>query len=370
MRILVVNWLDLENPQAGGAEIHLHEIFGRLSSWGHRVELLCSGWKGCAPRARLEGIDVSRVGHRHTFSLHARRAFRRRWSEGTFDVIVEDLNKVPLFTPRWSDVPVVLLVHHLFGLTAFQEANPIMALATWLLERPIPRVFRDVTTVAISESTQDDLVRRGLDRADIQVIPNGIEVDVYRPPEGRTRFDEPTLVFVGRIKRYKRIDLILRALVLLGERDLRPRFLVAGKGNHLEVLRRLTEKLHLTSQVEFLGFVTEERKRDLLQRSWAHVLTSAKEGWGISNLEAAAAGTPTVASDSPGLQESVLDGETGYLVPHGDVVALANRLAELIQNRGEISRMGARGLVFAEGYSWDASARAILSVLHEVRGGR
>ena len=151
LRILVVNWLDRENPQAGGAEIHLHQVFGRLSSWGHRVELLCSGWKGCASQARLDGISVSRVGHRHTFSLHAHRAFRRRWGKGTFDVIVEDLNKVPLFTPRWSDVPVLLLVHHLFGVTAFQETNPIMASATWLLERPIPRVFRDVTTVAISE---------------------------------------------------------------------------------------------------------------------------------------------------------------------------------------------------------------------------
>ena len=66
----------------------------------------------------------------------------------------------------------------------------------------------------------------------------------------------------------------------------------------------------------------------------------------------------------------MLDGETGYLVPHGDIVALANRMAELIQDPGEVSRMGARGMVFAERYSWDASARAILGVLQGVSGGR
>ncbi len=75
LRVLLVNWQDRENPQAGGAEIHLHEIFGRLAAAGHEVTLLCGGWPGCPPRVRLDGIDVHRVGTRHTFPLHARRYF-------------------------------------------------------------------------------------------------------------------------------------------------------------------------------------------------------------------------------------------------------------------------------------------------------
>ena len=77
MRILLVNWQDRENPQAGGAEIHLHEIFGRIAGAGHDVTLLCGGWPGCPPRARLDGIDVHRVGTRHTFPFLARGYFRR-----------------------------------------------------------------------------------------------------------------------------------------------------------------------------------------------------------------------------------------------------------------------------------------------------
>jgi hypothetical protein len=102
LRILLINWQDRENPQAGGAEIHLHEIFGRLAAAGHDVTLLCGGWPGCAPRATLDGIRVHRVGTRQTFALLARRAFRRAFRPDDFDVLVEDINKVPLFTRGWG----------------------------------------------------------------------------------------------------------------------------------------------------------------------------------------------------------------------------------------------------------------------------
>ncbi len=121
VRLLVVNWQDRENPQAGGAEIHLHEIFGRLAAHGHEVTLLCGGWPGCPPRATLDGIDVYRVGTRHTFPFLARRHFRAHLARPGFDLLVEDINKVPLYTPRWGGRRVVALVPHLFGGTAFQE---------------------------------------------------------------------------------------------------------------------------------------------------------------------------------------------------------------------------------------------------------
>lgn len=359
----MVNWQDRENPRGGGAETHLHEVFGRIASQGHAVTLLCSGWKGCEPRTELDGIEVHRVGTRYTFSLHARRYFRRHLKSRSFGVIVEDLNKVPLFTPRWSDVPVVLLVHHLFGSTAFQEANPALAAATWLLERPVPVVFRDTPVIAVSGSTRTDLVRRGLAPERITVVPNGVDLDAYAPVAGEPEFSEPTLVFVGRIKRYKRVDLMLDAVAALRDRGLNVRLVVAGRGDHLPELRRRRERLALDDRVEFLGFVSEDRKRELLRRAWVHVLTSPKEGWGLSNMEAAASATPTVASDSPGLRDSVVDGETGLLVPHGDVTALTDALQRILEDPRLRRRMGAAARSFAEGFSWDASAQRVLEVL-------
>lgn len=368
LRVLVVNWLDRENPQSGGAEAHLHEIFGRLARRGHDVAVLSSGWPGAPRRTRLDGMDVHRAGGRYSFSLAAPRYYRRHLKREDFDVVVEDLNKVPVFAPYWAGAPVALLVHHLFGATAYQEASLPLATATWLLERPVPWVFRRAPTVAVSESTREDLARRGMDPQRIAVVPNGIDLDKYAPDPTLEPFPEPTLLYLGRVKRYKRVDLIIRAVAVLRDAGVEARLLVAGAGDHAPKLRRLTAKLGLEDRVEFLGYVSEERKLELFRRSWVHVLTSPKEGWGIANMEAAACGTPTVASDSPGLRESVVAGKTGLLSPHGDVDALADRLTTLIREPSIRDEMGRRAREFAEGYSWDASADAMESFLARVVG--
>ncbi len=360
MKILVLNWLDRENPQSGGAEVHLHEIFRRLVEWGHSVTLLCSAWPGCEHRATLDGIDVHRVGSRYTLSFAAPVYFRRRLRSERFDVVVEDLNKVPFFSPFWGvGAPVALIVHHLFGATAFQEASFPVAAATWLLERPVPRVFRSVPTVAVSDSTAEDLVRRGLPRRGIEIIPNGVDLEVLSPLPPEEHFPEATLLFLGRLKRYKRVDLLLQAVAALVGRGTSCRLLVAGRGDDLPRLEALRESLGLTEHVDFLGFISEVEKRDLLRRSWVHLLTSANEGWGISNVEAAACGTPTVASDVPGLRDSVVDGQTGFLVPHGDVEMLSRRIEELLEDEEKRKRLGVAARSFAEGFGWDASARAM-----------
>lgn len=347
----------------------MHEIFGRLASRGHDVTALVSGWRGCEPRARLDGIDVRRAGGRYTFSLAAPLYYRRHLASGGFDVVIEDLNKIPVFARYWVDAPVVLLAHHLFGTTAFQAGPFPVAAATWLLERPVPYVFRSTPAVAVSESTRADLVVRGLDADFIEVIPNGIDLDLYTPhPEG-AEAARPTLLFLGRLKKYKRVDLVIEAVARLAAEGSEVELLVGGVGDQLGALRTLASQRGVAHRVSFLGFVTDEEKRRLLRDTWVHVLTSPKEGWGISNLEAAACGTPTVASDSPGLRESVIDGETGLLVPHGDVPALCEALGALLADADRRREMGRKARTFAEGFSWDASADAFEKTLRRVVAG-
>ena len=369
MRILIVNWLDRQNPQAGGAEAHLHETFGRLAQCGHEVTVLASGWKGCDPRAELDGIEVHRTGARYTFSLAAALYFRRELADRPYDVVVEDLNKVPLFTRYWTGIPVVALVHHLFGTTAFQEAGFPLAAATWLLERPIPLVFRTTPMVAVSASTREDLVRRGLDTSRIEVIPNGIDLEHYTPhPEG-LRTPEPSLLFLGRLKKYKGVELLVRAVAVLASDGLGVTLLVGGSGNDRPRLEKIARDLGVKDSVHFLGFVKEEEKLELFRTSWLHALTSPNEGWGISIMEANACGTPSVASAAPGLRESVVDGETGLLVPHGDVRSLADSIAALLNNEERRHTMGRAARRFAEQYSWEASADQMERFLHRVVAG-
>ena len=354
MRILLVNWQDRENPQAGGAEIHLHEIFGRLAARGHDISLLCGGWSGCEPRACLDGIAVHRVGTRYTFPLYARRYYRERLAGAGHDVLVEDINKVPLYTPRWGARRLLALVPHLFGTTVFQEVAVPMAAAVWALERPLVRGYRGVPFEAISESTAADLVARGIPRESIRVIYPGIDSVSYTP-DPAARSAEPLFAYLGRLKRYKRVDLIVRAFAQMAHPT--ARLAIAGTGDYRPALEKLAGSLDLGERVRFLGFIDDDAKRALLREAWALAFTSPKEGWGITNFEAAACATPVIASDSPGLRESVRDGSTGFLVPHGDVPALARAMARIANDRALVDELGANARRFAEGFSWEEAAR-------------
>mgnify|MGYP001764809496 CR=1 FL=1 len=355
MRICAVNWQDLDNPLGGGAETHLHEILERLAARGHEVVLLCGGWPGCPPRVTTRGVEIHRVGTRQTFALHARAYWERHLAARGFDVLYEDINKMPLFTTRWSGPQrVVVVVPHLFGGAAFQELNPLLAAAVWMSERPIPWMYRGVPFQAISESTADDLVARGIARRDVVVIPPGVSFDYYTP-DATARAERPTFAYLGRLKRYKGVDLVIRAFAQLGRDD--AVLEIAGAGDFRPRLEQLARSLDLGERVRFLGFVSETEKLALLRRAWAVALASPKEGWGLTNVEAEACGTPVVASDSPGIRESVRDGETGFLVRHGDVPALAAAMRRLAESPTLVRDMGVRARAFAETFTWDRCAR-------------
>lgn len=353
MRLLLVNWQDRENPLAGGAEIHLHEIFGRLAARGHEVTLLCGGWPGAAGRVTLDGIDVVRVGTRYTFPFLVRRSFRTQLGGQSFDLLIEDVNKIPLATPRWRGPPVVALVPHLFGGTAFQELAAPLAGMVWLAERPLGRVYRGVPFQAISESTAADLVERGIPRAAVEVIYPGIDTVSYSP-RAELRASEPLFAYLGRLKRYKGVQHVVRAFAEL--RHPTATLEIAGAGDYRASLERLAASLDLGERVRFLGRISEAEKLRLLRRAWALVFASPKEGWGITNLEAAACGTPVVASNSPGIRESVRDGDTGYLVPHGDAPAMAAAMGRLAADATLVARLGAQARGFAETFTWERAA--------------
>lgn len=354
--LLLLNWQDRENPQAGGAEVHLHEIFGRLAARGHRVTLLCSGWKGAPARTRLDGIEVHRVGGRHSFAWKAVPYFRQALRDRPFDLVVEDINKIPLYAPLWAPAPVVALVPHLFGSTAFREAPLALAAAVWLSERPLPWAYRRVPVQVISRSTAEDLVARGVPRENITVIHPGVDPERFRPDLGVPKFESPVFVYVGRIKRYKGLETVLDAVARLVQVGESVYFIVAGKGDHEPALRAAVARRGLSTVVEFRGYIPEGEKVDLLRRAWAAIYPSPKEGWGITNIEAAACGTPVLASDSPGLRDSVAHGVSGLLVPHAEADALADAMERIIWEPGLRERLSRGALEFAKGFSWDRAA--------------
>jgi glycosyltransferase involved in cell wall biosynthesis len=292
-----------------------------------------------------------------------RRYFERNLRANDYDVVIEDLNKVPLYTPMWGVPKLVALVHHLFGATVFREAPAPLAAAVWLSERPLGTLYGKVPFQAVSVSTADDLVRRGISRGAIRVIYNGVDSNRLTPnPVERAK--KPVFVYLGRLKKYKRVDVVIRAFAELNVPE--ATLEIAGTGDYRAQLEGLVNSLGLGDRVNFLGFISEEAKLHLLRRAWASTLASPKEGWGISNLEAAACATPVIAANSPGIRESVIDGETGFLVPPDDPGAMAAAMRGIVESRELVNVLGAAGRRFAQNFTWDRAANDTLSHLEEV----
>jgi glycosyltransferase involved in cell wall biosynthesis len=369
VRILLVNWQDLTNPEAGGAEVHLHEIFGRLAAGGHDVHLVCSGYRGAPREAVLDGMKVHRVSTRYGFALAARREFRALAAALRPDVVVEDVNKVPLRLAGLWEGPFVLLVPHLFGATVFRELPWPVAAMVWLSERALPRSYRDCGVQAISASTRDDLVERGFRAGDVRVIYPGVDAVRLCPDSSVRRWATPLLLYVGRLKRYKRIDVAIRALALLRRELPAAELWVAGSGDDRTRLESVAGRAGVAGAVKFLGRVSEVRKLELYRQAWAVVLPSLKEGWGITNLEAAACGTPAVAADNSALRESVRHGETGYLVPTDSVTGFAEALGRICRDAAQLERLARAARAFAESFSWSRTAAETLSHLEAMVAG-
>lgn len=370
MNILVVNWQDLNNPHAGGAEIHLFELFSRLAGRGHRVRLVCSGFEGARLVELVRGIEVHRVGGRHSFALKGRGAVRTALRQEPADILVDDINKLPLYTASLTQIPLYALVPHLFGTTAFQEVSWPMAATVWAAEQVIPRCYRRAWFHAISESTRDDLVSRGVPRGRIAVVYPGVDTVHLCPDPLAVRSDPPRFVYLGRLKRYKGVEHLIEALAIahLQRPDLS--IDIAGSGDDRPRLEALARARGLADAVHFLGYVDEATKLALLRQAVANVFPSPKEGWGITVMEAAACGTPSLASDSPGLRDSVRDGRTGLLVPHGNPAILAQGMLRLAGDPVLVARLGAAARTLAEQLSWDAAADQVEAHLDDLVAGR
>ena len=383
MRILVINWRDFRNPEAGGAEVHLHETFSRIAAWGHEVTLLCSRFPGAAGSEQIDGIDVIRHGGKWTFNLTAPWYYRKRLAHRPFDVVIEDINKIPALMPWFlNGPPLMVLLHHLFGTTFYREINPVLATYLYFMERLIPRVYRRCLFEAVSESTRDELVRMGVAADRISVVHNGLAPrfldagnigvpaapDRKEAPAASDRKEPGLVIYLGRLKKYKNVDHLIQAMAFVREEVPGARLVIVGTGDRRRALEAFTRSMGLDEAVRFTGFVSEEEKLRLLTRAEVAAYPSSKEGWGITVIEANACGVPVVATRVPGLRDAVVDGETGVLVPLGDRKAMARALIDLLRDREKRERLAGNAVARSRRYTWENTARQTLRVIRRTMG--
>ena len=359
------------HPAAGGAEKHLHRIFSKIVEMGHQVVLFTTMFPGAKDREIVDGIQVVRKGGDLTFQLTVAMNLKKLDREFNFDVVVEDLNKLPVFAHWFVRKPLLVQMHHLWRKSIFSETVFPIAFGVWFFERIIPFFYRTQPFVVVSPSTKKELVEIGVDESRISVIYNGSEM-----PPAAAQFDKcadsresnenaqiPYFIWLSRVHRYKGIWTALEAFEIFSKDHPEVQLKIVGDGPLLKKLPAWLNARGLDGKVEMTGFVPAARKYELLSSSLALLQTSYKEGWGLTVMEAAQLRKTTIASDVPGLRDSVRDGETGILFPSGDAAACAKAM-ERVYADGELrANLGVAAKRYAESFSWDKSACETLELL-------
>ncbi|HTK82415.1 MAG TPA: glycosyltransferase family 4 protein [Bacteroidota bacterium] len=364
MKILIFNWQDIKNPQAGGAEVHLHEVFSRIGGMGHDVTLFCSAFEGSAPVEAVNNIRVIRKGGRYLFNFLVPFMYWLRFRREKYDLVIDDMNKIPFFTPLYVREPLYIITHHLFKKSIFLEVPWPIAMYVYLTEKAGFGLCRSrhIPFIVGSPSTKQELLEIGIPSGEVEIINYCVDHKLHRPDPPQ-RSTAPLIGYFGRLKKYKSVEQLLHAMVIVRKQIPGLNLVIVGEGDNRQALEKLAGDLGLNSNVKFTGFVDESEKVRWLQKVWFAVNTSSKEGWGLTVIEANACGTTVIASDVPGLRDAVKNNDTGLLYPFGDVNDLAAKILRLCNDEAERNRLAKHAYDWASTFDWDVAARNTLTLL-------
>jgi glycosyltransferase involved in cell wall biosynthesis/O-antigen/teichoic acid export membrane protein len=363
LRILVLADRDWTHPQGGGSGANLFAQIARWVHWGHDVTVVAGEYAGAKTFEQLApNLVVHRMGGRATVFPRAILAVLRGLGRDA-DIVLEVINGIPFLTPLWLRKPCVALVHHVHRELYVEEFGFAGRLLSWLLETlPLRYLYRRMRFLTISEAAQRDLVDQGVPAENITVAYLGVEPGPFRRGE---RAPHPQLIYLGRLKQYKRIEYILDVLETIPDAHLD----IVGEGDHRPALEAEIIRRGLSERVVLHGHVDEDRKTELYGRAWVSLTASSSEGWSLTVMEAALCGTPSAALAVGGLPESIVDAETGILAH--DRAELAARVREVIAQPELRARLSDAAEARAKTFTWERAARTNVGVLRaEACSGR
>ena len=366
MKIQIVSWRDPQSPKAGGAEVCLREIARRLiGQFGHEVAWFAPRFEGSTPSEHLDGIHIERRGTAvHLEAL--RRFFGKRRQPA--DLYLEDYHGVTLGLRWFLKKPHVVLVHEVAGPIWLEMWKFPASYLGFGLEKVALRFLRQAHFIAVSPSTKADLVAHGIPPENVSAISEGSDIPARSAAIARedraSRF-----VFVGRICKMKRVDLVLEAFALHVRRHPASRLALVGTMDEAfrPAIERQLRELGIEGSVDLKGRVSQEAKAELLATSLALVSGSMREGFGLIVVEAASQGTPSLTFEVNGYRDLIENGVNGFMVPFPDVAAMARRMNDLLtMDAARYLALGGACLAAATQYSWDRTAADVNEILARV----
>lgn len=354
-------WRDLDDPEAGGSELHSHRIASLWASAGIDVTMRTSVAVGHPTYARRDGYRVVRKAGR--YMVFPRTAISGRLGRtGPRDALVEIWNGMPFFSPLWARCPRVVFLHHVHAEMWRMVLTPGLARVGEAIEFHLaPPVYRRTRIVTLSESSRDEIVELlHLPPSNISVVPPGVEP---RFSPGGARSESPLVVAVGRLVPVKRFDVLIDVLVALRRRHPDLQGVICGEGYERAALESRVRGQGASGWIRLPGRLGDDELVELYRRAWVLASTSAREGWGMTVTEAGACATPAVATRIGGHMDAVDHGRSGLLAE--DREQLVSHLDSILSNAGLRRRLGHGALERAGRFTWEATAAGVLEILAE-----
>jgi glycosyltransferase involved in cell wall biosynthesis len=348
--ILWLNWRDITNPESGGAEVLTHEIAKRLvSRWNYEITLFTSCFLNSVEREYIDGIKIVRQGGKYSVYRNAQKYYKKNQSD--FDLIVDEINVKPFLTPKFVNrkKPILALIHQISPEQFLLELPfPLSYIGRYYLEKKWLSYYKNIQTLTVSNSSKKDLEAIGFNK--VCIIPQGLSV---KPGDNLGKKEtNPTVVFIGRLKKHKLPQHALLAFLLIKKKLPNAKMWVIGDG----YLRGKLETKFRMEDVTFFGHVIPEKKYDLLRRAHLVLVPAIREGWALVVTESNAMGTPVIAYDVPGLRDSVRNGHTGIIVKENSPESLSSSAINLLQNHSILEEYSSNCLSYSKQFSWDISA--------------
>lgn len=357
MKILWLAHRDPLSPKAGGAERTISEVCIRLVRKGHEVILLTGGWKGCTPMENFQGIEIFRFGKNIGPHL-ALPVFILKYN---FDMVVNDLgHAVPWFSSSILNKNNIAFFRHLHARSLPGQVNPVIAKLITAIEKCYFIIYHNTVFVTESTTSKKDLIKIGIKEHKIILNPPGVDFKLFHPA---AKTQNPTLIYFGGMRRYKRPQETLFLLKDLVERLKTVKLFIIGSGPEEPGLRKLVSELNLQDYVMFKGRISDTELSNIVASSWLNVHTSVTEGWGLSILEASASGTPTVAYDVPGVRDVIEDRLNGIKVRYGARKVFADAAFSILS---EPENWWLSSIEVAKKYSWEKTAELWENLIKEI----
>lgn len=363
LSFLILNWRDPRHKWAGGAEEYVFEIAKELVNKGHSVTLFCSNDGRLSRYEKNQGVQIIRRGNFVTVYIWAMIYYILKLKKTT-DVVIDCENGIPFLTPLYVRKPIYLAVHHVHQEVFYNHLKfPFSELASYIEADLMPTLYEHTHILTVSESSKNEIEKLGLGQTtSITVIKPGI-AEYFHKKNTYKKTSNPSFCYVGRLQAYKNVDILLKAFVAVKEKYPTALLQIAGTGTEQKTLSELHTKLNLQDSVKLLGRISEAEKLKLLSESWAALQPSSLEGWGITVIEASSCGTPVIASNVPGLKDSVQEGTNGMLVSPRKISEWSEAMLDIVSNTKKLATISKTAKIFAQKFTWENTTKQLLHVV-------